>query len=109
MKLKFNSIALNLACSGLRDSRVRNQEGVNKSETVSIVFIATDFLDSWIYNFFLADRLSRLCLALKCSAFAYTKLTTLPYLKYPVKLHVGSTTQGSAASKSSKDSKMNRM
>ena len=76
----INSIALNLACSRLRDSRVRNQEGVNKSETVSIVFIATDFLDSGIYNFFLADRLSRLCLALKCSAFAYTKLTTLPYL-----------------------------
>lgn len=99
-----------------------NQEDVynSESEIVSIVFIATVFLNSWIYHFFLADRLSRLCLALKCSAFpctyfgcqgcvratrSYTrilkcilagsikKLTTLPSVKYPVKLHVGSTVQ----------------
>ena len=101
IKIQFNSIAL-------------NQEGVNNSESeiVSIVFIATVFLDSWIYHFF--------CLALKCSAFpctyfgcqgcvratcSYTRIlkcilagsikkrTTLPSLKYPVKLHVGSTVQ----------------
>ena len=36
-----------------------NQEDVynSESEIVSIVFIATVFLNSWIYHFFLADRL----------------------------------------------------
>ena len=36
-----------------------DQEDVNNSESeiVSIVFIATVFLNSWIYHFFLADRL----------------------------------------------------